>query len=135
MVKAGAADKAGLEDDDVVVEVNGVNVEQSTHAEVVEMIRKSGNSLEMLVASKSVYKQLKDKGVTITCQLLEESTNSQIHAADTPEMSKKTQEEAWPETPPQAEKQRVSTICVYRRDLTSSVVDVHDKGSKLAQML
>lgn len=124
-MKGGAADKAGLEDDDIVVEVNGVNVEQSTHAEAVEMIRNSGNSLEMLVASKNVYKQLKAKGVTITRQLLEETTNSQNHAADAREMSKKSQKEAWPETPPQAEKQRVSrTMCVYRPVLASLAVDM-----------
>ncbi|XP_017265860.1 Na(+)/H(+) exchange regulatory cofactor NHE-RF3 [Kryptolebias marmoratus] len=110
VVKGGAADKAGLEDDDIVVEVGGVNVEQSTHAEVVEMIRESGNSLEMLVASRDVYKQLKAKEVTITCLLLEETTRSQHHKADTPETSKKNQNETRPVTPPKAEKQRTASV-------------------------
>lgn len=117
VVKGGAADKAGLEDDDIVVEVDGVNVEQKTHAEVVEMIRKSGNSLEMLVASKSVYKQLKAKGVPITHLLLKETAHCEIHTADSPDTSKKIQKEARPVTPPKAEKQRVSgAFCVQRPD-------------------
>lgn len=115
VVKGGAADKAGLEDDDIVVEVDGVNVEQNTHAEVVEMIRKSGNSLEMLVASKNVYKQLKAKGVPITHLLLKETTHCQVHTADSPETSKKIQKGARPVTPPKTEKQRVSgAFCVQR---------------------
>ncbi|XP_070693921.1 Na(+)/H(+) exchange regulatory cofactor NHE-RF3 [Pempheris klunzingeri] len=98
VVKGGVADGAGLEDEDVVVEVNGVNVEQSSHEEVVEMIRRSGNSLEMLVAKKSVYDQLKAKGVTITRWLLGKTSYAQVHTADTPEVSREeTHEEAWPE--------------------------------------
>uniref|UniRef100_A0A1A8VF91 PDZ domain containing 1 n=1 Tax=Nothobranchius furzeri TaxID=105023 RepID=A0A1A8VF91_NOTFU len=106
VVKGGPADKAGLGDDDVVVEVNGVNVEKSSHAEVVEMIRRGGNTLEMLVASKNVYKQLKDKGMTITPRLVGEGPSSQVHVSNSPETSKKTREEARPVTPPKAEKQR-----------------------------
>uniref|UniRef100_A0A3B3TKR1 PDZ domain containing 1 n=1 Tax=Poecilia latipinna TaxID=48699 RepID=A0A3B3TKR1_9TELE len=69
VVKGGAADKAGMENDDVVIEVNGENVEQSTHAEVVNIIRRSGNTLEMLVARQDVYKQLKATGVKTTPSL------------------------------------------------------------------
>ncbi|XP_059199509.1 Na(+)/H(+) exchange regulatory cofactor NHE-RF3 [Centropristis striata] len=83
VVKGEAADRSGLEDDDIVVEVNGVNVEDSSHEEVVTMIRLSGNSLEMLVAKKSVYDKLKAKGVSITRLLLGETSYAQVHNADT----------------------------------------------------
>ncbi|KAM4561213.1 Na(+)/H(+) exchange regulatory cofactor NHE-RF3 [Fundulus diaphanus] len=118
VVKGGAADVAGLENEDIVIEVNGENVEQSTHAEAVEMIRKSGNSLEMLVASKNVYKQLKAKGVTITPALLGETSRGKARTAETPEPNRKgeqetkeeeeeeEEEEVQPETPPQRERQR-----------------------------
>lgn len=106
VVKGGAADRAGLEDDDMVVEVNGVNVETSSHHEVVEMIRRSGNSLEMLVARKSVYEKLKAKGVNITRMLLGEEPKSQEPTADSPETSKKEIER--PESPAEPERQRVS---------------------------
>lgn len=110
MVKGGAADSAGLEDEDIVVEINGVNVEQSNHEEVVAMIRRSGNSLEMLVAHKSVYDQLKAKGVAITRLLLGETSYADIHSAAKPEARKEvTQEqEAIPNTPTAPERVRVS---------------------------
>ncbi|XP_031725438.1 Na(+)/H(+) exchange regulatory cofactor NHE-RF3 [Anarrhichthys ocellatus] len=98
VVKGGVADRADLEDDDIVVEVNGVNVEQSSHDEVVEMIRSSGSSLELLVANESVYDQLQAKGVTITRRLLGETSYAQVHTADTPEEEER-HEAARPETP------------------------------------
>lgn len=92
----------------MVVEVNGVNVEQSGHQEVVEMIRRSGNSLEMLVARKSVYDQLKAKGVSITRMLLGEEPKSQEPKSQehSPETSKKEIER--PESPAEPARQRVS---------------------------
>ncbi|XP_061698373.1 Na(+)/H(+) exchange regulatory cofactor NHE-RF3 [Syngnathoides biaculeatus] len=82
VVKGGAASSAGLEDDDVVVEVNGKNVEQCTHEEVVDMIRGTGEWLEMLVAAKSVYERLKANGTPVTRQLLGETSQAQIHSED-----------------------------------------------------
>ncbi|KAG8000594.1 Na(+)/H(+) exchange regulatory cofactor NHE-RF3 [Nibea albiflora] len=94
VVKGGAAHRAGLENDDIVVEVNGINVEQSSHQEVVEIIRRSGSSLEMLVAKRSVYEQLRARGVRITRLLLGEKSYAQVHYADSPE----EKHEARPET-------------------------------------
>ncbi|KAK7882489.1 hypothetical protein WMY93_028663 [Mugilogobius chulae] len=90
VVKGGAADRAGLEDDDMVVEVDGVNVEKSTHEEVVGLIRNSGNSLEMLVASKNVYEKLTAKGVAITRALLGETLYAQVHTPKTMEVRQET---------------------------------------------
>ncbi|XP_053296408.1 Na(+)/H(+) exchange regulatory cofactor NHE-RF3 [Pleuronectes platessa] len=101
--KGGAADRAGLNDEDVVMEVNGVNVEQSTHEEVVEIIRDSGSSLEMLVAKKSVYHQLTAKGVSITRLLLEETSCAQVH-------NQESKEEARPETPSGPARERISSV-------------------------
>lgn len=111
VVNGGAADRAGLEDDDILVEVNGVNVEQRSYEEVVEMIHSSGSSLELLVAKKSVYDKLKAKGVAITCMLLKETSYVQVHSADTPEtsMEKKHKEEARPETPTEPARERTSS--------------------------
>lgn len=108
VVKGGVADRAGLEDDDILVEVNGENVEQSSHDEVVEMICCSGNNLEVLVASKSVYDQLKADGVTITRLLLGETWYAQVHTADTPEEVERHEEKARPETPTETARERVS---------------------------
>ncbi|XP_045910627.1 Na(+)/H(+) exchange regulatory cofactor NHE-RF3 [Micropterus dolomieu] len=111
VVKGGAADRVGLEDEDIVVEVNGVNVEQSSHEEVVALIRSSGSSLEMLVAKKSVYDQLKTKGVTITRLLLGETSYIQVHAVDTPKASREERHEegARTETPTEPARERTSS--------------------------
>ncbi|XP_029981028.1 Na(+)/H(+) exchange regulatory cofactor NHE-RF3 [Sphaeramia orbicularis] len=108
VVKGSVADRAGLEDDDIVVEVNGVNVETSNHDEVVALIRASGSSLEMLVASKSVYDQLKAKGVTITRHLLGETSYVQVHASATPEDDR--QEEDMHETPAEPKRERTPSV-------------------------
>lgn len=112
VVKGGAADIAGLEDEDIVVEVNGVNVEQSTHDEVVEIIHNSGQSLEMLVATRPIYEQLKAKGVTITRMLLEEVSYVQVHFTATQGSSRRERdsEEARPETPTQQARDRGSSV-------------------------
>lgn len=78
VVKGGAADRAGVEDEDIVVEVNGVYVEKSTHEEVVNLIRKSGDRLVLLVAGKTAYDHLRAQGVTITPQLLDEEPSADI---------------------------------------------------------
>ncbi|KAJ4933044.1 hypothetical protein JOQ06_029881 [Pogonophryne albipinna] len=109
VVSGGAADRAGLQEDDMVVEVNGENVEQSSHDEVVALIRSSGSSLEMLLANKSVYDQLKAKGVSITRLLLEETSYAQVHTADTPEEEEKHEEKARPESPPEQERERAKS--------------------------
>ncbi|PWA31557.1 hypothetical protein CCH79_00002667 [Gambusia affinis] len=114
VVKGGAADRAGLENDDVVIEVNGENVEQSIHAEVVEIIRRSSDTLEMLVARQDVYKQLKATGVKTTPLLLGETSKEKTQTAEAPEPNRKKEqqqeEEARPETPPQQERQRTPSV-------------------------
>lgn len=114
VVRGGVAERAGLEDDDIVVEVNRVNVEQSSHDEVVGIIRSSGSSLEMLVAKKSVYDQLKAKGVPITRQLLGEASYVEVHSAETPEACEEVtyEEIERPETPTERARERVSrAVC------------------------
>lgn len=107
VVKGGAADRAGLQDDDIVVEVDGVNVEERSHEEAVAIIRGSGSSLEMLVADKSVYDHFKAKGVTITRLLLGQTSYAQVHTADTHEEHGE-REEARPQTPTEPARERVS---------------------------
>uniref|UniRef100_A0A3B4AAK4 PDZ domain-containing protein n=1 Tax=Periophthalmus magnuspinnatus TaxID=409849 RepID=A0A3B4AAK4_9GOBI len=111
VVKGGAADRAGLEDEDMVVEVNGVNVEKSTHEEVVGLIRSSGSYLEMLVASRSVYDRLTAKGVPITRALLGETSYAQVHTPETREIRQETPPPALPEEPEQPARSRVSFTC------------------------
>lgn len=107
VVKGGAADRAGLEDYDIVVEVNGQNVESSSYKNVVETIKCSSDSLEMLVATKSVYDQLTAKGVTITRLLLGETANALVHSAEFSE-EERHEDDSKPETPSETSRERVS---------------------------
>lgn len=112
MVKGGAADLAGVENEDILVEINGVNVENRSHDEVVEMIRHSGNSLNMLLASKSVYDQLNARGVNITSQLLAEKPEVQVQSMGTVQ-DKRHEDDSRPETPVEAARARVSDIVLH----------------------
>ncbi|XP_029968415.1 Na(+)/H(+) exchange regulatory cofactor NHE-RF3 [Salarias fasciatus] len=111
VVKGGAADRAGMENNDIVVEVNGVNVEECSHEEAVKLIRDSGDTLEMLVAKKSVYDQLKADGVAITKMLVLETLYAQVHKTNSPE-TKKTEipEEPRAESPAGSERQRSPSV-------------------------
>lgn len=105
---------AGIKDNDILVEVNGVNVENRSHDEVVEMIHRSGNSLEMLVASKSVYDQLKATGVNITRQCLADRPEVQNQSTET-SSDESRQQDSRPETPTEAARGRVSDLYIVLR--------------------
>ncbi|XP_035250680.1 Na(+)/H(+) exchange regulatory cofactor NHE-RF3 [Anguilla anguilla] len=85
VVKGGVADRAGLEDDDVVIEVGGVNVEDSTHEQVVERITGSGDALTLLVVSKKAYNFFKAKKIPISTLLLEQAALDTLEIPETPE--------------------------------------------------
>uniref|UniRef100_H3D8U4 PDZ domain containing 1 n=1 Tax=Tetraodon nigroviridis TaxID=99883 RepID=H3D8U4_TETNG len=125
VVKDGAADMAGINDNDIVVEVNGVNVENRSHNKVVEMIQRSGNSLEMLVAAKSVYEQLKATGVNITSQRLGQRPEVQVRTRET-NRDENHQQDSRPETPTEAARERVSPPCSFTRTSSSSSEDSLD---------
>lgn len=99
---------AGIRDNNILLEVNGVNVENRSHDEVVEMIQRSGNFLELRVATRSVYELLtKSTGVNITSQYLELKPDVQVHTTET-SRDKKHQQDSRPETPTEAARERVS---------------------------
>lgn len=51
VLRRGAADQAGLRKGDRILEVNGLNVEGSTHRKVVDLIKNGGDELTMIVIS------------------------------------------------------------------------------------
>ncbi|KAI0219779.1 Sorting nexin-27 [Lamellibrachia satsuma] len=51
VLEGGAAQKAGIEKGDRILEVNGTNVEGSTHKQVVDLIRSGGDKLTLTVIS------------------------------------------------------------------------------------
>ncbi|NXJ83597.1 NHRF3 protein, partial [Trogon melanurus] len=63
--KNSPAEEAGLKDGDRVVRVNGVFVDKEDHAQVVEMIRNSGNSIVLLVLDDASYEKAEKEGVNL----------------------------------------------------------------------
>lgn len=105
MVKGGAADRAGLEDGDILVLVNGKNVESCSHNEVVGMITDSGSTLEMLVARREVYERLKADGRQFSTQMSVESLYTQVMPRTMRE--EKQEQDSRPDTPSEG-RERVS---------------------------
>lgn len=56
VIPGGVADKAGVRVKDRLLQVNGENVEMSTHDEVVEKIKQGGNDVMFLLADGAANK-------------------------------------------------------------------------------
>ncbi|XP_009867869.1 PREDICTED: Na(+)/H(+) exchange regulatory cofactor NHE-RF3 [Apaloderma vittatum] len=63
--KNSPAEEAGLKDGDRVLRVNGVFVDKEDHAQVVEIIKTSGNSIVLLVLDGTSYEKAKKEGVNL----------------------------------------------------------------------
>ncbi|NWI10142.1 NHRF3 protein, partial [Crypturellus soui] len=63
--KDSPAEKAGLKDGDRVLRVNGVFVDKEEHAQVVEIIKKSGNSVVFFVLDEAAYQKARKEGVNL----------------------------------------------------------------------
>lgn len=61
----GVAQNAGLSVNDRLVEVNGENIEGLSHAQVVNVIKKAGNSLMLLVVDEKTDEYYKKKSKKI----------------------------------------------------------------------
>ncbi|XP_068276511.1 Na(+)/H(+) exchange regulatory cofactor NHE-RF3 [Nyctibius grandis] len=65
----GPADTAGVENNDFLVEVNGVNVINESYEKVVARIQDSGDRLTLLVCSKDAYKYFQGQNIPITASM------------------------------------------------------------------
>ncbi len=63
------ADLAGLKKGDKIVEVNGVNVLDSTHADTVNEIKVNPNAVKLLVVDKETEDYYRNKGIDVTSDL------------------------------------------------------------------
>lgn len=69
-VDAGSpADAAGLKEGDKIIEVNGVNISQENHKQVVQRIKANPDETRLLVVDLDTEKYHKDKNIIITSQL------------------------------------------------------------------
>uniref|UniRef100_A0A8D0L8B6 PDZ domain containing 1 n=1 Tax=Sphenodon punctatus TaxID=8508 RepID=A0A8D0L8B6_SPHPU len=67
--KGRPADTAGLEEDDILVEVNGVNVVNESYEKVVGRIHDAGDRLTLLVCSEEAYEYFKSQNIAITASI------------------------------------------------------------------
>ncbi|KFZ65055.1 Na(+)/H(+) exchange regulatory cofactor NHE-RF3, partial [Antrostomus carolinensis] len=67
--KHGPADTAGVENNDFLVEVNGVNVTNESYDNVVARIQDGGDRLTLLVCSKDAYKYFQSQNIPITASM------------------------------------------------------------------
>ncbi|XP_063161570.1 Na(+)/H(+) exchange regulatory cofactor NHE-RF3 [Candoia aspera] len=67
--KDGPADLAGLQDDDIVIEVNGTNVENKDYEDVVARIHDGGNRLTLLVCGEKAYQHFCSQNKVVTASM------------------------------------------------------------------
>lgn len=63
------AGRAGVENNDFLVEVNGVNVTDEAYDQVVARIQSSGDTLTLLVCSKDAYRYFQGQNIPITASM------------------------------------------------------------------
>lgn len=68
MTPGGPGESSGLLQGDVLVEVNGQNVEEECLEDVILLMKKGGSSLSMLVMDRPGYDWMKKTGKPITSQ-------------------------------------------------------------------
>lgn len=67
--QGGPAAKAGLEDEDVIVQVNGEDVQHEPYDRVVDRIKSSGEHVTLLVCGKNAYGYFQAKKIPIVSSM------------------------------------------------------------------
>ncbi|KAM9320397.1 Na(+)/H(+) exchange regulatory cofactor NHE-RF3 [Gastrophryne carolinensis] len=90
IVKGGPADLAGIKEDDVLVEVSGINVEKESYEDTVMRIKQAGGTVTLLVVSKEGSEYYKSQKIQITASMAEPlpESNSTANANQNPPPSK-----------------------------------------------
>ncbi|XP_072332142.1 Na(+)/H(+) exchange regulatory cofactor NHE-RF3 [Scyliorhinus torazame] len=113
VVKGSTAEEAGLKENDIVMEVNGINVEADTHEELVEKIKSSGVKLSLLVIGKEDYHHFKATNTPTSPTEIPEPTPQavsnpeSIKEESTPE--EQVAQEAVAASPPQERREQVKS--------------------------
>lgn len=67
--KGSPADLAGLEDEDIIIEVDGVNVLDEPYEKVVDRIQSSGKNVTLLVCGQKAYNYFQAKKIPIVSSM------------------------------------------------------------------
>merc|ERR1740129_2436605 len=63
------AEKAGLKDGDKIIEVNGHNLSQENHHQVVERVREVPEQTRLLVVDQECDRYFRENGIMVTSSL------------------------------------------------------------------
>lgn len=66
VASGGTAQKAGLVVGDIVLEINGQNVEEKRLEDVIELLEKEKSLLSLLVKNQTIYNKLKETETAIS---------------------------------------------------------------------
>uniref|UniRef100_A0A3B4G8T3 Na(+)/H(+) exchange regulatory cofactor NHE-RF n=1 Tax=Pundamilia nyererei TaxID=303518 RepID=A0A3B4G8T3_9CICH len=84
------ADRAGLQPQDRLIEVNGVNIEGMRHAEVVAFIKKGGDETWLLVVDPETDEHFKRRGLIPTVSHVKGGIVPQINGSSTTQSIRST---------------------------------------------
>lgn len=68
MAPGGPGESSGLQQGDVLMEVNGQNVEEECLEDIILLMKKGGSSLSMLVMDRPAYEWMKKTQKLITAE-------------------------------------------------------------------
>nr|XP_039248157.1 multiple PDZ domain protein-like [Styela clava] len=91
VTKGGAADGTSLRAGDRLIAVGKNNVEKEKHAQVVNLIKKAGPKVTLLVIDEESYKELKAKKIPITEKLAKSGSVKSKQSTKAPPASKTKQ--------------------------------------------
>ncbi|XP_075054346.1 Na(+)/H(+) exchange regulatory cofactor NHE-RF3 [Mixophyes fleayi] len=69
VTKGGPADVAGIKEEDVLVEVNGINVMEESYDDVVMRIKQAGTDITLLVVSQEAFEHFKAQNIKIKASM------------------------------------------------------------------
>lgn len=76
--EGGPAEKAGVKNGDLVIEINGENVESCDHDKAVEKIRSHSDHVDFLVVDEASKSYFKSKGIVISAALLSAEKKEEV---------------------------------------------------------
>lgn len=97
------AEDADLRQGDRIVAVNGVNVEDKSHSEVIQLIKAGGDETQLLVVDKAADEYYKNNGITVSESLPEvQSKKTRTKEREAPAMTftpRQCHIRKWPDFP------------------------------------
>ncbi|XP_048454065.1 Na(+)/H(+) exchange regulatory cofactor NHE-RF3 [Rhincodon typus] len=125
VIKGSTAEEASLQVNDILIEVNGINVETDTHEELIEKIKTSGDKLSLLVIRKEEYDHYKETNTPTS------ANGSRVPTSEPVTPPENIEEESTPEEPETQEPVADSPTLARREQAKSSAEGDTDDDTQL----